>query len=99
MSDTRLPLRKSVEHELKCWPAYFGDVLSGIKPFEVRRDDREPFFRPGDYLLLKEYNPHTGYTGRFLRRRVTYVLPGGEFGIEDGYCVMGLSEEVADDDD
>lgn len=98
-NSTALPLRerrRPTTHELKTWPAYFGDVLRGVKPFEVRRDDRD--FQVGDILRLSEFNMHTGHTGRVLERRVTYLLPGGSFGIEEGYCVMGLSEEVEDDD-
>jgi hypothetical protein len=78
-------------HDLKCWPSYFGDVLRGAKNFEVRRDDREPMFREGDTLRLREWDPREGYTGRELQRLVTYVLPGDQFGIEAGYCVMGLA--------
>lgn len=80
-------------HSLKCWPSYFEDVRSGRKPFEVRKDDRDPMFREGDWLVLNEFNP-TGdgfYTGRSFTRRVTYVLPGDQFGIEKDYVVMGLA--------
>lgn len=78
-------------HALKTWPAYFKDVALGGKNFEVRRDDRP--FKVGDVLRLREYDPRSDtYTGREVRRCVTYLLPGGEFGIEDGYCVMGLGE-------
>jgi len=75
-------------HVLKTWPAYFKEVLIGRKTFEVRRDDRE--FQVGDTLRLVEWSQQTGHTGRALDRRVTYVLPGGEFGIEEGYVVMGI---------
>lgn len=76
------------EHELKCWPTFFGDVLSGVKPFEVRRDDRD--FRVGDDLWLREWDALDGYSGREMVKRVTYVLLGDQFGIEVGYCVLGL---------
>lgn len=77
-------------HELKCWPAYFKDVLLGVKPFEVRKDDRD--YHEGDTLWLREFDPTTrNYSGRSVHKRVTYILPGGEFGIEDGYVVMGIA--------
>ena len=40
-------------HELKIWPQYFDAIASGIKTFEVRKDDRG--FAVGDTLVLKEW--------------------------------------------
>lgn len=78
-------------HELKTWPIYFYRVFAGQKNFEVRKDDRD--FQIGDTLLLKEYDPTTNtYTGRKLYRNVDYILRGGDFGIEEGYCVMSISK-------
>lgn len=76
-------------HDLKCWPAYFGATTLGLKPFDVRRHDRD--FQVGDLVLLCEFDPLKGdLTGRRTFRVVTYVLPGGSFGIEPGFCVLGL---------
>lgn len=44
-----------VEHELKVWPPYFGEIAQGRKTFEVRLSDRE--FRMLDVLRLREYDP------------------------------------------
>lgn len=78
-------------HELKTWPSYFNAVMNGIKTFEIRKFDRP--FKVGDVLLLQEYNPSEGkYTGAVCTRQVTYILKGGQFGIEEGYCVLGLSK-------
>jgi hypothetical protein len=81
-----------VMHELKIWPRYFDDVESGVKKFEVRKDDRN--FEVGDVLKLREYDKATGeYTGRECFREVIYRLPSAMFtGIEPGYCVLGLKE-------
>lgn len=83
-------------HELKVWPEYFNAARKGEKPFEVRLNDRD--YAVGDVLVLKEWNPWIGiggepfgYTGREIRRRVTYVLPGGQFGISPRWCVLGLA--------
>ena len=50
-------------HELKCWPASFEAIITGIKTAEWRKDDR--FYQPGDWLTLKEYhlNHIMGCTG------------------------------------
>ena len=86
-------------HELKSWPDYFEPLLDGSKPFEVRINDRH--FKVGDILKLREYDDRKGsYTGRELRKKVTYVLEGiggGAIpplaGIHRGYCVLGLGNE------
>jgi len=87
-------------HELKVWPEYFEAIVDGSKTFEVRRDDRG--FQVGDTLVLREWDPNVkeagvdwyapAYTGRELKREVTYILRGPTFGIEAGYCVVGLSD-------
>lgn len=81
-------------HKLKIWPVYFNCTLAGIKPFEVRKNDRG--FKIGDTLILEEYDPKSnkGYTGKKASRVVSYVLPGGQFGIKAGYCVLGLVSPV-----
>jgi len=42
-------------HNLKCWPEYFVNVALGLKPFELRYNDRN--FQSGDYIRLQEFNP------------------------------------------
>jgi hypothetical protein len=76
-------------HCLKTWSPYFREVQSGIKSFEVRKDDRG--FSVGDVLCLQEFDfPNKRYTGNQLCRVVLYKLEGDQFGIEAGYCVLGL---------
>lgn len=43
-----------MQHELKTWPGYFEDVISGRKTFEVRVFDRP--YRFGDTLKLREWD-------------------------------------------
>lgn len=76
-----------MNHVLKIWPAYFKDVRSGKKTWELRRDDRQ--FSEGDTLVLMEWDPvPKEYTGEVERRRVTYVARGGA--IPDGFCCMSI---------
>lgn len=93
-----------VEHKLKTWPVYYDAIERGEKPFEVRRDDRG--FQKGDILVLQRTCPDRptvvetvpASTDRAwdyrvkheMRRRITYVLTGGQFGIEPGFVVLGL---------
>jgi hypothetical protein len=87
-------------HTLKTWARYYDAVADGRKTFEVRKNDRA--FQTGDILELVKinndppYNVMTTMESRFnavkLRKRITYLLQGGQFGIEPGYCVLGLGE-------
>lgn len=77
-------------HELKTWQEYYVRIFMGSKNFEIRKNDRH--FQVGDYLNLKEWdNEKQEYTGRELTRRVSYILNGGQFGIEEGYVVMSIN--------
>ena len=76
-------------HTLKTIQPYFNDIISQRKNFELRQNDRE--FQEGDLLCLQEYDDkfHT-YSGLVAHRKVSYILEGGIYGLEEGYCVMGL---------
>lgn len=79
-------------HELPLWPDCFAAVRAGHKPFDVRRNDED--FQVGDVLLLREFNPDAhDYTGRTITRWVSYVLQGGNFGVEADWCVLGFSSQ------
>jgi len=76
-------------HELKTWPKPFSAVLGGNKTHEVRVNDRD--FREGDELYLREYDPDTErYTGRHILATISYITPGGTFGLPENLCVMSL---------
>lgn len=84
-----------ITHELKCLPPYFDAIARGDKPFEVRRDDRG--FQKGDHVKLFRWDEARGYDSGKVRERVspldfeiTYILSGGQLGIEPGYVVLGL---------
>ena len=63
----------SMKIEKKTWPELFQKILDGEKTFDARLADWE--CKPGDILVLKEYDPETKeYTGRELEREVTFVL-------------------------
>lgn len=75
--------------EKKILPKYFKAVCTGEKTFELRKDEDD--IQPGDMLLLKEWSEETGYTGFRVSRAVTYVLRNvPEYGLMDGYCIIGF---------
>lgn len=78
-------------HELKILPKYFQKVISKEKKFEIRKFDRD--FHVGDMLILKEYD-EKGYTGAQCICKITYILEGGEYGLEKGYCVLSIDTKT-----
>jgi hypothetical protein len=81
--------RPPMVHELKCWPEPFEAVAQGRKPYEVRKFDRD--FRVGDALMLQRWDPKTKeYSGTAALVPITYMTPGGEWGLPEDICVLGL---------
>lgn len=89
-----------MHHKLKTHPAMFRAVRDGVKNFEVRKDDRA--FQAGDTVTLifhdmdtgsfckppKPYDPSDDLTD--IEKRITFVLRGGQYGVEHGYVVLAL---------
>lgn len=72
-------------HDLKILPEWFNAVVSGVKTFEIRKDDRN--YNPRDVLLLREWDGKK-YTGRICKADVTMVLRGKY--CREGYCTMSI---------
>lgn len=73
-------------HQLKTWPIYFKEILSGTKSFEVRKNDRE--FSVGDFLALNEF-AEGKHTGRCCMVEVVYILDDISF-VKDGFVILGI---------
>lgn len=74
-------------HELKTWKAFFDQIVSGSKSYELRRYDR--LFRVHDELYLREWDPDKkAYTGRYARGTVTSMLIGPILGLKGGWVIM-----------
>ncbi len=79
-------------HALKTWPEFYKAILDHSKPFELRKNDRP--FKVGDKLLLQEWDPVQGiWTGNESTFIVTYILEDPKFGLEEGYCIMGIKDD------
>lgn len=81
-------------HTKKLLPQYFKEVENGKKPFEIRKNDCN--YLVSDAILLQEWSPKTKYTGKVILKQITYVLHGGNYGLEKGYVILGLSRSVKD---
>ena len=91
-------------HRIKVWPEFFAALLDGTKTFEVRRDDRG--YAVGDVLVLQEWDPHYftntrngSYTDQEMEVLITYKLPGGRFGLDPNWCVLGFGPFDPEPDD
>ena len=79
---------------LKIWPEYFKEILTGNKRFELRKNDRD--YEVGDILILEEWCPsRDGYTGNTIKCVVTYILKDGDIPIDFGIniknsCIMSI---------
>ncbi len=78
--------------------------VKGIKPWEIRKNDRK--FEPGDDVVLEEWNPtHEAFTGSWIMGSIVY-LHVGVLGLLPDYCAFtfrptlagadGLPEDLAE---
>lgn len=83
---------RGATHALKTWPASFEAVWTKHKTHEVRKNDRD--YQVWDTLILQEWDPDTEvYSGRTLRVLITFITPGGSFGLPSDLCVMSITQE------
>lgn len=75
-------------HDLKCIQPWFDYVCNGVKPFEVRKNDRG--YWKGDLIRLHEFNPHGPEAIPGIRAKAK------EFGIfeGEGYTGRNASFEI-----
>lgn len=81
-------------HQLKIESLYFTQIITGVKTFEVRYNDRN--FQAGDYLGLNEITDHPcnakgerKETGRFLLVKVLNVFDNPVF-VKEGFVIMSI---------
>ena len=74
--------------EKKVLPEYYVAARRREKTFELRKDDS--CYEVGDILVLREWDGEK-YTGKKFSRVITYILRGvPEYGLMDGYCILGI---------
>lgn len=89
--------RMPTTHELKCWPRFFEAISRGEKRHDLRRaTDRD--FRPGDRLLLREFDPGlNAFTGRSQQVVVTYITSAdmpcalSEQALHSEFCILSIA--------
>lgn len=71
-------------HRVKIKKEYASAYYEGLKPWEIRKNDRD--YKVGDIIEF-EIIDHGG----IYQREITYLFEGGQYGLEEGYCIMTLS--------
>ncbi len=86
-------------HELKTDPEPFEMSWRGVKPYEIRKNDRG--IMQGDILILRE-TKYTGaqmrsimraplvYTGRTITAKVLSVFSG--YGVTSGWAIIAIAD-------
>lgn len=72
-------------HSIRLGTEFFEDSASGLKPFELRKNDRD--YKVGDWLEMMEFKEGKN-TGQIIKAEIIYMLEDYE-GLEDGYCILG----------
>lgn len=77
-------------HYLKLQEKYWNDVMSGMKGFELRKNDRD--FKVGDLIIFVEADTqpkeHVIQSKPFV---ITYVLKNvPEFGLNEEYAILSI---------
>ena len=75
-------------HNLKIHPEYFQPVHDHLKLAELRKDDRSPPMSRHDELLLEEFDPEQGMSGRKVLAKVTHASRGNH--IPKGLVLLSI---------
>lgn len=73
-------------HELKIIDQCFNDIITELKQFEIRKNDRN--YKVGDILHMREYNDGA-YTGKETMQEVTYI---SKYAQHNQHIVMSIKK-------
>ncbi len=78
-------------HKLKVWLKFYQALETQEKTFELRKNDRD--FKVRDFLYLQPFDNEKQEEVQIGRQlaKITYLLTDAQnFGLQDGYAVLGL---------
>jgi len=75
-------------HKLKIEKPFYEAVKAGLKPFEIRSNDRG--FQKGDLIQFKVRDQAQNWTYRETEElyEITYVMSG--YGLKNGYVILAI---------
>lgn len=83
-------------HVLKIKSTYFDKVNSGIKTFEIRKNDRD--YQVGDYVHFVEINGEEFENNEKNLFEIIYVLKDiQEYGLDKEYCIFSIKRVIITD--
>ena len=77
-----------MQHNLKILPEYYLELVSGAKTFELRKDNRN--YQIGDTVVFSILNSDGIITPSNTIWKITYVIRGGQYGLDKEYCIFSL---------
>jgi len=88
-------------HKIKVDSCYYSDSASGIKTFEIRKNDRN--YQVGDILELREwiwseFQGVGAYTGNVHWKIITYILDDAKY-LPNGYVCLAVSPIAEPEED
>ena len=78
-------------HKLKTQLKYYASISNHEKTFELRKTDRD--FKVRDFLHMQPFDHEKNIEFEMCRKvaRITYILTDAkEFGLQDGFAILGL---------
>lgn len=76
-------------HQKKILEKYANAKKNYLKPWEIRKNDCN--YKVGDWIQFIVIDDETKEpTGATYSSQIKYILHGGEYGLEKGYCIMTL---------
>lgn len=86
-------------HELKIKECYWHEVWKGTKTFEIRKNDRD--YKAGDIIHFHRIDDEGNelpiskdFNDKYNNYLITYVFKGGEYGLDEDYCVFGIRQWI-----
>tara|TARA_R110002167_G_scaffold362821_1_gene582399 strand:+ start:76 stop:312 length:237 start_codon:yes stop_codon:yes gene_type:complete len=77
-----------MKHEIKILDTYASEHLKGIKPWELRKNDRN--YKQNDTIEFTVVDYANTPTGVKYLRKIKYLYEGGVYGLQDGFCIMTI---------
>ncbi len=80
-----------MEHNVKILATHASEHLRGVKPWELRKNDRN--YSEGDQMNFTVITDLSkAPTGTVYSRKITHVLKGGVFGLDKDHCILTITE-------